>query len=118
MEEIERKRSACLVRIPEVPDLQNIVVYATDAVYYCLAFKCDAFPEILPILCIRIMSTSMKDMERNSITLQTFADGRGSGAVLECENEWNVLDGEPNFLTGIDLLSGDPGNPQFTLNIA
>lgn len=91
---------------------------ATEAAYYCLTLKCDALPEIFPILCIRFMSASLKDVERNPITLQTFADERGSGPVLECENGWNKLDRERNFLTSIDLLSRGPGNPQFTLNIA
>lgn len=86
MEKLKGNEAAYPVRIPEVPDFQNVVVNATNAVYYCLAFKCDAFPKILPILCIRIMSASSKYVKRNPITLQTFADEKGSAPFLKYEN--------------------------------
>ena len=59
--------------IIEVPNLQNIGVNAEDTIDENLILKESALTEILPILCIRLVSTLLKHM-RNVHTFKSFTD--------------------------------------------
>jgi len=52
----QRNSTANLGGVVEVPDLQNVIVKAINAVDQNFAFKFAALAKILPILCIKVMS--------------------------------------------------------------
>jgi hypothetical protein len=52
--------TANLGGVVEVPNLQNVIVNATDAVDQDFAFKFAALAEIPPILCIKLVSASFE----------------------------------------------------------
>jgi hypothetical protein len=60
IEEIKGNSIANLGGVVEVPDLQNVIVNATNAVDQNLAFKFAALAKIPPILCIKLMSASFE----------------------------------------------------------
>lgn len=72
---IRRNSTANLGGVVEVPDLQNVIVNAVNAVNQDLAFEFAALTKIPPILCIRLVSVSFQRVKRSRTTLETFANG-------------------------------------------
>lgn len=71
---IKRNSTANLGGVVEVPDLQNVIVNAMNAVNQNLAFEFAALTKIPPILCIRLVSVSFQRVKRSRTTLETFAN--------------------------------------------
>lgn len=71
---IKRNSTANLGGVVEVPDLQNIIVNAMNAVNQNLTFEFAALTKIPPILCIRLVSVSFQRVKRSRTTLETFAN--------------------------------------------
>jgi hypothetical protein len=76
IEGIKRNLTANLGGVVEVPDLQNVLVNAMNAVNQNLAFEFAALTKIPPILCIRLVSVSFQRVKRSRTTLETFANDR------------------------------------------
>jgi len=60
IEGIKGNSTANLGGVVEVPDLQNVIMNAMNAVDQNLAFKFAALAKIPPILCIKLMSASFE----------------------------------------------------------
>ena len=73
--------------------------------------------KIPPILCMKLMNLAFRQVERNNVTLKTFAEVQNEHRLQNTGKRWTIPDRDLDLLASIDLLSRDPKNRQFTLNV-